>query len=82
MGKELNPRTLWIDWKFFCELRPGMFLWGLLNIAHLVKMSESEGGVSGEMMFLCFAQFVYIVDSVWFESAILTTMDITTDGFG
>ena len=27
-------------------------------------------------------QFIYVVDGLWFEPAILTTMDITTDGFG
>ena len=31
---------------------------------------------------LVFAQALYMFDSIWMEPAILTTMDITTDGFG
>ena len=27
-------------------------------------------------------QALYVVDALWFEPAILTTMDVTTDGFG
>merc|ERR1740115_662702 len=27
-------------------------------------------------------QLTYVVDALWNEAAILTTMDITTDGFG
>ena len=27
MGHELNPRVGPLDLKFFCELRPGLFLW-------------------------------------------------------
>jgi delta14-sterol reductase len=34
------------------------------------------------MAFVCLGQSLYISDSVWFEESILTTMDITTDGFG
>jgi hypothetical protein len=35
IGRELNPRILGgrLDLKYFCELRPGMFLWGLINAA-------------------------------------------------
>ena len=29
----------------------------------------------------CF-QLLYVFDALWFERSILTTMDITTDGFG
>jgi delta14-sterol reductase len=34
------------------------------------------------MIFVCMGQLIYIADSVWFEQSILTTIDITTDGFG
>ncbi len=30
----------------------------------------------------CRMQLAYILDALWHEAAILTTMDITTDGFG
>ena len=49
IGRELNPRTavpgaphLTVDWKFFCELRPGLWLWSVANIAFALKY-EGEG---------------------------------------
>lgn len=30
----------------------------------------------------CVHQGLYVLDALWFERAILTTMDITSDGFG
>lgn len=33
-------------------------------------------------MIIAFSQTVYCLDALWMESAILTTMDLTTDGFG
>lgn len=40
IGRELNPRVAIggggsgvLDLKYFCELRPGMFLWQMINIA-------------------------------------------------
>lgn len=33
-------------------------------------------------MLVTFTQVVYVFDALYAESAILTTMDITTDGFG
>ncbi|KAJ3222950.1 erg24, C-14 sterol reductase [Clydaea vesicula] len=81
-----NPRLPYsdsklLDLKYFCELRPGMFLWAVLNYAYLAKQ-YLNGGLQNSMLFVCFGQLIYIVDSVWCESSILTTMDITTDGFG
>ena len=33
IGRALNPRSLndTFDWKSFCELRPGLLLWLLMN---------------------------------------------------
>lgn len=33
-------------------------------------------------MIIAFSQTVYCLDALWMEPAILTTMDLTTDGFG
>jgi hypothetical protein len=38
--------------------------------------------VSPGMVFVNIAQLLYIADAVWNEPSILTTMDITTEGFG
>uniref|UniRef100_A0A2I3H089 Delta(14)-sterol reductase TM7SF2 n=1 Tax=Nomascus leucogenys TaxID=61853 RepID=A0A2I3H089_NOMLE len=56
LGRELNPRICFFDFKYFCELRPGLIGW------------------------VCW--LLYVGDALWHEEAILTTMDITHDGFG
>lgn len=82
MGRELNPRIGSFDWKEFCELRPGLIGWLLLNISCLQKQLDHLGHVSGSMVLLIAFQGMYVWDALYQEEAILTTMDITTDGFG
>ncbi|KAJ3223035.1 erg24, C-14 sterol reductase [Chytriomyces hyalinus] len=96
IGRELNPRVGSFDFKYFCELRPGLIGWTVLNAANAVRQGVSVSGVSietvtwpqvfggiGMSMWLVLAfQFYYVVDALWNEAAILTTMDITADGFG
>nr|KAJ3420765.1 hypothetical protein HK105_005274 [Polyrhizophydium stewartii] len=84
MGRELNPRVLWgsIDLKYLCELRPGLIGWCLLNAAFAAKEYTTTGAVSPAMIAVCVFQGYYVIDALWNEEAILTTMDITTDGFG
>eukprot|EP01026_Neomeris_dumetosa_P007684 TRINITY_DN12388_c0_g3_i1.p1 TRINITY_DN12388_c0_g3~~TRINITY_DN12388_c0_g3_i1.p1 ORF type:complete len:206 (+),score=-0.32 TRINITY_DN12388_c0_g3_i1:8-625(+) len=38
--------------------------------------------VTNSMLMVNVFQLIYVVDALWFEPSILTTMDITTDGFG
>jgi delta14-sterol reductase/lamin-B receptor len=40
------------------------------------------GSVSMSMLLVTLLQGFYVWDAVYMEKAILTTMDITTDGFG
>lgn len=82
MGRELNPRLCGVDLKEFCELYPGMMAWLLLNLAMAHKQQQQLGYVTNTMILINFFQLYYIVDGLWNEAAILTTMDITTDGFG
>ena len=82
IGRELNPRLGLFDWKTFCEMRPGLIGWVIINYCMMVKQYEIHGVVSNSMMLVCFFQFWYILDTFWFETAILTTMDIVHDGFG
>ena len=82
MGRELNPRWGSFDWKVFCELRPGLIGWMLLNISCMGQQQAKLGYVSGSMMLLNIFQGVYVWDALYQERAILTTMDVTTDGFG
>uniref|UniRef100_A0A4X2K1R8 Delta(14)-sterol reductase TM7SF2 n=1 Tax=Vombatus ursinus TaxID=29139 RepID=A0A4X2K1R8_VOMUR len=83
LGRELNPRFGSFDLKYFCELRPGMIGWALINLALLLQEAERQGGWPSLAMGLVNAfQLVYVVDALWNEEAILTTMDIIHDGFG
>ena len=83
MGRELNPTwTSKIDLKYFCELRPGLIGWLILNLALVSKQFNTFGSVSMSMVLVVVFQGYYVMDALLNERAILTTMDITTDGFG
>lgn len=87
MGRELNPRIdlpLFgtIDIKAFCELRPGMLGWLLLDLAFMAHQYKLYGYITDSMLLVTIFQGIYILDALWNEPSILTTMDITTDGFG
>jgi delta14-sterol reductase len=82
IGRELNPRIGSFDLKEWCELYPGMIGWAALNLAMAHKQLTVTGSVSYSMMLVCACQGLYVFDALSHEYAILTTMDITTDGFG
>ena len=82
IGRPLNPRLGPLDLKQFCELRPGLIGWALLNLGLAAKQYEESGAVSGSMVCINAFQLLYVWDALYYEQAILTTMDITTDGFG
>lgn len=84
IGRELNPRILGgrLDLKYFCELRPGLFLWVVINIAMALRQWETLGRIDASMLIVCALQALYVADSVYCEECILTTMDIIMDGFG
>jgi len=87
IGRELNPRVTLpllgeFDIKSFCELRPGLLGWVLLNFAFIAHQYKVYGFVSDSIVLITSFQLLYVFDSYWMEQAILTTMDITTDGFG
>ncbi|KAI8988217.1 ergosterol biosynthesis ERG4/ERG24 [Mycotypha africana] len=82
IGRELNPRVGSFDIKFFTELRPGLIGWLVLNYCLAAKQYRDLGYLSNSMVLVQFFQSWYVIDSLWNEEAVLTTMDITTDGFG
>ncbi|KAH7100262.1 ERG4/ERG24 ergosterol biosynthesis protein [Auriculariales sp. MPI-PUGE-AT-0066] len=83
IGRELNPTLGSLDLKSFNEVRPGMILWALIDISCLCHQTVVLGRPTASMIIICAFQIVfYIADCVYNEAAILTTMDITTDGFG
>ena len=82
MGRELNPRLGGVDLKEFCELYPGLIGWLVINLGMAHKQVQQLGYVTNSMLLVNAFQLYYVVDSVWNEAAILTTMDVTTEGFG
>ena len=85
IGRALNPRLkFWntFDIKEFCELKPGLIGWIVINLGCMAKELELTGHVSPAMIAINAFQAVYVWDALYNERAILTTMDITTDGFG
>ncbi|XP_068564871.1 delta(14)-sterol reductase LBR [Cebidichthys violaceus] len=83
-GHELNPRIKEFDLKFFCEMRPGLIGWCLINFAMaLAEMKVQRlDAPSYSMILVNLFQLLYVVDGLWNEEAILTTMDLMHDGFG
>lgn len=85
IGRELNPRVGCFDIKLFCELRPGMLLWLLINLSclhHNYVVENNFSGVNDALVLINLLQGFYIFDGVLNEEGLLTMMDIATDGFG
>ena len=86
MGTGHNPRVPpgrdGLDLKIFCEARPGLILWVLINTSFAYVQYEQYGFVSTSMILVWLFQMFYIVDYFWNEEAILTTMDIKHENFG
>ncbi|XP_036405784.1 delta(14)-sterol reductase LBR isoform X2 [Megalops cyprinoides] len=84
IGHELNPRIKNFDLKYFCEMRPGLIGWIVINFAMLLaemKLQKLSSPSVAMILVNCF-QLLYVVDGLWNEEAILTTMDIVHEGFG
>lgn len=87
IGRELNPRISLpflgeIDIKVFCELRPGMLGWLIADYTAIAHQYKTHGFVSDSILLISAFQTLYVFDSYYMEPAVLTTMDITSDGFG
>ncbi|CAM0141966.1 erg24, C-14 sterol reductase [Umbelopsis sp. WA50703] len=82
IGRELNPRIEDFDVKFFIELRPSLMGWLVTNICMGIKQYHDLGRITNSMVLVLIFQAWYVIDAIWNEPLVLTTMDITTDGFG
>jgi len=82
MGSALNPRVGEFDLKLFCEARPGLILWVLINLSFAAKQYELHGTVTTPMILVSAFHFFYIADYYYHEEAILTTWDIKHENFG
>ncbi|KAI0754892.1 ERG4/ERG24 ergosterol biosynthesis protein [Daedaleopsis nitida] len=80
MGRELNPSIGSLDLKSFNEIRPGLILWVIIDIALACEQAIRCGGsVTDSMLLVLLFQCWYVADSVYNEPALFS---ITTDGFG
>ncbi|CAZ81998.1 unnamed protein product [Tuber melanosporum] len=82
LGRPLNPRIGSFDIKVFSELRPGMILWPILNFAFMAHQYNTHGKITDSMILVNAFHLWYVCDALHNEPAVLTTMDVTTDGFG
>lgn len=82
IGRELNPRIGSWDIKLFCELRPGMLLWFLINLSCVHQQYHIKGYVTDSLILVNILQAIYLFDGVLNEAGCLSMIDITTDGFG
>jgi delta14-sterol reductase len=82
MGARLNPRIGQFDFKFFCESRPGLIAWVVINASFAAKQYQLHGHVTTAMILVNLFHLLYIADYFWHEEAILTTWDIKHERFG
>ncbi|KAF2198189.1 ERG4/ERG24 ergosterol biosynthesis protein [Delitschia confertaspora ATCC 74209] len=87
IGRELNPRVNIpifgeVDIKSWMELRPGMLGWIILDFAHIMQQYRNFGRVTDSILLITVAQTIYTFDALYMEPAVLTTIDIISDGFG
>lgn len=82
LGRELNPRIGPWDIKLFSEVRPGLLLWILVNVACIHHQYHKFGRISDSILLVSALQAAYVLDVNCNEEGSLTMMDITTDGFG
>jgi len=84
-GVALNPRTppvTGFDWKFFCECRPGLVGWLVLDFGMAAAQYEHYGEVSLAMATVLVLQVSYVVNNFWNEAVLLQTIDIQQERFG
>jgi len=83
MGIELNPRFGELfDFKLFCNGRPGILAWNLINISMAAKQYELHGEVTNSMIAVIILHLTYILDFFYNEGWYLRTIDISHDHFG
>ena len=67
MGRELNPRIGPLDLKFFCELRPGLIGWVMLDLCFCTQAYKQYGEVPLALLLVTFFHAFYVADALWFE---------------
>lgn len=73
MGAELNPRIGLLDLKMFYEVRIPWFILFFISCAVGARQYETYGYVSGEVLFLIMAHFLYANACAKAEQLIITS---------
>jgi Ergosterol biosynthesis ERG4/ERG24 family len=81
-GRALNPRIGSFDLKLFCESRPGLLLWLLIDLSMAAEQYRRYGAVSAPMILVVAFQLLYVGDYFFHESGILSTWDVRHENFG
>ncbi|KAL2826881.1 ergosterol biosynthesis ERG4/ERG24 [Aspergillus cavernicola] len=93
IGRELNPRvrlpipfvseaSRTIDIKVWCEMRPGLLGWIIMNLSNIARQYRTYGYITDSIVISTAFQAFYVLDGLYMEPALLTTMDVIMDGFG
>ncbi|KAK5095947.1 erg24, C-14 sterol reductase [Lithohypha guttulata] len=94
IGRELNPRITFpeglpfgiggqvLDIKLFNEMRPGLTGWLILNLTFVAHQYGTHGFISDSIILITAFQGLYVLDALYMESSVTSTIDITNDGFG
>lgn len=93
IGRELNPRvqlpipfvdeaSRTIDINVWCEMRPGLLGWIILNLSNIARQYRTYGYITNSIVLSTVFQTFYVLDALYMEPAVLTTMDVIMDGFG
>ncbi|GFF60110.1 C-14 sterol reductase [Aspergillus udagawae] len=93
IGRELNPRvqlpipfvdeaSRTIDINVWCEMRPGLLGWIILNLSNIARQYRTYGYITNSIVLSTIFQTFYVLDGLYMEPAVLTTMDVIMDGFG
>ena len=83
MGAELNPRMFGIiDFKMFFEVRLPWYILFLLSAGTAARQYETYGYVSGEVIFILMAHYLYANACSKGEELIVTTWDMYYEKWG
>ncbi|KAM3920284.1 delta(14)-sterol reductase TM7SF2-like [Leptodactylus fuscus] len=81
-GRELNPRIGSFDLKYFFDLQLVNASWGMILLCLLVRDITAHGSSCHALVLVSGFQAFYILDSLWYQEMILTTMGFVHHGFG
>lgn len=67
MGRELNPRVGPVDLKFFCELRPGLIGWVILDLSFIAEVVANGQFPSAALLLVTAFHALYVADALYHE---------------